>query len=411
MQKEKVAITKFTLLGSLYVAQFFPFVFFGHALPVYLRQEGMSLASIGALSLLSLPWALKFLWSPYIDRIRLTRQHHYRSWVVVFQCLLALNLCICAFLDVRTQFLLLLFPIFLGCMIAASQDIATDALAVNILEPHERGIGNGIQNAGNKLGAIIGGGGALILLDKIGWQNGLLVMSAGVILLLLPAFRSVETRLLPTSQTHLTHFQAIWQLLRRPGISPWFMILLTYMMGEKMVSRMLQPLFVDLGLSLSEIGWILGIVSYTAGLIGALMGGALINQIGRQKALISFAILQTIAIGFCLLPAIDFNQRPLLYGVSIFLQLSHAMAGTAIFTMMMDISHPETAGTDFTVQSSIVFLGGIIGMVSSGFIAGAIGYVGVFIISIVVSLTSIWIVAKNFYAGQELANSVRAEIA
>jgi predicted MFS family arabinose efflux permease len=402
---QKAAIAKFTLLGSLYVSQFLPFVFFGQAFPVYLRQQGMSLELIGALGLLSLPWAFKFLWAPYIDLIHLTRRHHYRSWIIVFQCLLAGNLLICAFLDIRSQFIPLLFLIFLGCAIASSQDIATDGLAVTILAPDERGIGNGIQNAGNKLGAIIGGGGALILLEKIGWRNSLMVMAASVILLLLPTLRECGSESRQTVQTDLTNLQAFRKFLRRPGMRSWLVVLFMYMMGENIASSLLRPLFVDLGLSLSEIGWILGIVSYTAGMVGALMGGVLINQLGRKRSLIGFAFLQTIAIAFCILPAVHLSQRPILYGVSIILQISHAMAGTAIFTVMMDISHQETAGTDFTIQSSIVFLGGIIGIVAGGLIAGSIGYIGVFVIAFATALAGTWIVAKNFHAGQKLTSN------
>jgi MFS transporter, PAT family, beta-lactamase induction signal transducer AmpG len=402
---QKAPIAKLTLLGSLYVSQFLPFVFFGQALPVYLRQQGMSLELIGALGLLSLPWALKFLWAPYIDRIHLTRRHHYRSWIIVFQCLLAGNLLLCAFLDIRSQFIPLLFLIFLGCTIASSQDIATDGLAVTILKPSERGIGNGIQNAGNKLGAIIGGGGALILLEKIGWRNSLMVMAASIMLLLLPALCYSEPNSHQTAQNDSPSLQPIWKFLRRPGMKGWLVVLLMYMIGEKMATRMLRPLFVDLGLSLGEIGWILGIVSYTAGLMGALMAGVFMNRLGRKRSLIGFALLQTIAIAFCILPAVHLSQRPILYFVSIILETSHAMAGTAIFTMMMDISHQETAGTDFTVQSSVVFLGGIMGMVAGGLIAGSIGYVGVFMIAFAVALAGTWMVAKNFHTGQTLANS------
>jgi MFS transporter, PAT family, beta-lactamase induction signal transducer AmpG len=400
---KKVEITKFTLLGSLYVAQFLPFVFFGQALPIYLRQQGASLESIGALGLLSLPWALKFLWSPYIDRIRLTHYHSYRSWIIFFQCLLVLNLLICAFLDVRSQLLPLLFLVFLGCTIAASQDIATDGLAVTILEPHERGIGNGIQNAGNKLGAIIGGGGMLVLLGAIGWRNSLLTMSASIMLLLLPVFRYAEPQLRQTPRTDFTNFQIIWKFLRRPGIKSWLFVLATYMMGTHMASGMLRPLFVDLGLSLGEIGWMLGIVGNTTGLVGALIGGVLIERLGRKRSLIGFAFLQAVAIALCILPAIQISQRPILYVVSMTLQFFHAMAGTAIFTIMMDISHKETAGTDFTVQSSIVFLGGIIGIVSGGFIAGSVGYIGAFAMSFAIALAGVWIVSKYLNAGQKFA--------
>lgn len=179
---------KFVLLSSLYTSQFLPSAFFFQALPIFLRQQGASLGVIGLLGLLTLPWMLKFLWAPLVDRYGSRRWGHYKSWIVVTQCLLALTLLACASVDVVDNARLLFQGVFVVVTLAATQDIATDALAVRLLAPHERGWGNGIQSAGRAMGGILGGGVMLLTLNQLGWQSSVWILAAGVVLALLPLF-------------------------------------------------------------------------------------------------------------------------------------------------------------------------------------------------------------------------------
>ena len=135
-------VEKLILLAALYAAQFIPTTFFIQTVPIFMRQQNMSLDAIGFLSFLILPSALKFLWSPFIDRYRIRGLGHYRGWIICFQVLLALVTFGCAFIDIRENFNILIICMFCAFLFSSSQDIATDALAVNLLEPQERGLGN-----------------------------------------------------------------------------------------------------------------------------------------------------------------------------------------------------------------------------------------------------------------------------
>ncbi|MBE9171410.1 MFS transporter [Pleurocapsales cyanobacterium LEGE 06147] len=183
---KKTNLSKFVLLGCLYVSQYIPIAFFYQALPVFLRQRGVALNAIGLLPLISLPWMLKFLWSPLVDRYSFNPEEHYRPWILGCQSLLALTLILCAFLNIEQNIAAIIFSLFLVCFFAATQDIATDALAIGLLSPDERGLGNGIQSAGNYFGAIIGGGGMLVLLNRLGWQISLAVLAILILLASIP---------------------------------------------------------------------------------------------------------------------------------------------------------------------------------------------------------------------------------
>jgi MFS family permease len=273
----KINVTKFVLLGSLYVPQYIPFAFFYQPLPVFLRQQGISLEAISLLSLVSLPWMLKFLWSPPIDRYSFTSLGYYRFWIIICQNLLALTLVICAFLNIQQNLALILMSLFLMCFLAATQDIATDALAISLHDPNERGLGNGVQSAGNYLSAILGGGGMLILLNQWGWTASVLSLILCVLLALIPIWQHKERKI-----THFTaqkpNFMALVNFCRRPLMWRWLFILVLYIVGTTMATTMFRPLLVDIGLSLADISFLMGVVGFSASMLGLLLAGVLIAR-------------------------------------------------------------------------------------------------------------------------------------
>jgi MFS transporter, PAT family, beta-lactamase induction signal transducer AmpG len=384
-------MNKWLLLASLYVAQFMPVAFFGQTIPVFLRQQGVSLELIGLTSLLSLPWMLKVLWSPLIDRYGWTKWGHYKFWIVLMQSLMGIAIAVCAFLDLETNFNLLIVGMLLAITFAATQDIATDALAIEILKPSERGLGNSIQGAGAYLGGIFGGGVILILLDAWGWNKSLLVMASGVFLLIFPVlFHHENVTSLKTE--HQLSWSVLVEFFQQPGMVRWILILVVYMMGITIASTMSLPLLVDLGMSMKDIGVMNGIVSFGGGFVGSILGGFLIKLLGRKSGLIIFGILMAVAIALWTLPTLGFTSLPVLYLVAIGLHFSYSMACIPMFAIAMDYSRRGNAGFDYTLQVTIIFIGSMLAGSFSGFIARACGYLGAFAIAALLCLVGVLLV-------------------
>ncbi|MEM8720140.1 MAG: MFS transporter [Cyanobacteria bacterium P01_G01_bin.39] len=382
---------KWVLLASLYVAQFLPVAFFGQTLPVFLRQQGVSLELIGLTSLLSLPWTLKVLWSPLIDRYGWTKWGHYKFWIVLMQSLMAIAIAICAFLNFESNFTLLLVAMLLAITFAATQDIATDALAINLLKPSERGFGNSIQGAGGYLGSILGGGIILILLDTWGWNRSLLVMALGVLLLIFPVLFHRENATNPKTDYKLS-WSALGGFFKQFGISKWILILVIYMMGITIASTMSLPLLVDLGMSMTEIGVMNGIVSFGGGFIGSILGGFVVKPLGRKRGLIIFGILMAVAIAIWTLPILGFTSLPVLYLVATGLHFTYSMACVPMFAIAMDHSRQGNAGFDYTLQMTIIFIGSLLASSFSGFITEAFGYLIAFAIASLLCLLGVLLV-------------------
>ncbi|MEL6441871.1 MAG: MFS transporter [Cyanobacteria bacterium J06621_8] len=384
-------MNKWVLLASLYVAQFLPVAFFGQTLPVFLRQQGVSLELIGLTGFLSLPWTLKVFWSPLIDRYGWTKWGHYKFWIVLMQSLMVIAIACCAFFNFETSFIFLLVAMLLTTTFAATQDIATDALAINLLKPSERGFGNSIQGAGGYLGAILGGGVILILLDTWGWNRSLLVMALGVLLLIFPVLLHREDVAKPQTD-HKLDLSALGGFFIQPGIPKWILILVIYMMGITIAGTMSRPLLVDLGMSLTEIGVMNGIVSFGGGFIGSILGGFLFKPLGGRRGLIIFGTLMAVAIAFWTLPILGFTSLPILYLVSTGLHFTYSMACVPMFAIAMNYSRQGNAGFDYTLQMTIVFIGSLIAGGFSGFIAEALGYLATFAIASSLCLVGVLLV-------------------
>lgn len=401
------SLKKLGLLGSLYVFQYIPATFLLQALPLLVRQQGMSLKLIGLIPVLTLPWILNFLWAPLIDSYGFTRWGHYRFWIICFQLVVACTTIVCALLNIESNFTAVLICLFLLCLFCSSQDIATDALAVGLLEPDERGLGNGLQRGGGYLGNIIGGGGMLLLLNQLGWSATLLTMATMMVVSLIPVFlyqekvqrKTEKGRNIGSTTRSLrltSYFKTFISFCRRPGMGPWLMILLLYVMGPFMANAMFRPLLVDIGLSIAEIGWLLGVVSYSISMLGAIAAGLLITPLGRKRSLLVFGWLEALSIATYLLPAFGVTHRFILYLAPILVNLAGSMSSTALLTVMMDKSRLDSPGTDYTIQTSAISVGGIAASALSGVIAEAIGYRTVFASSIVLSAIALLIVARNF---------------
>lgn len=393
------------LLTSLYFAQGLPFGFFTQFLPVMLRQQGVSLQAIGATYLLALPWSLKFLWAPLVDRYGSERFGKRRSWIVPIQAITVVTLLALSFVEPRGALKVLFLAVLAFNLLAATQDIATDGLAVDTLREKERGLGNAIQVAGYRVGMIVGGGLLLPIYERVHWSGTLLSMAAAMALASIPIvlhkeappprvaqpieqgpYRSGST-LSNAAKSMLTSVTAFgW---RRPGILPWIFMLLTYKTGDSIASGMVRPFTVDMGASMAQIGWMLGILGFAMGLLGAVVGGALVNTLGRRRALVLFGLLQALSVA--VYAAIAF-ARPSVNALAFAAAFEHFAGGcatAALFTVMMDVCRPSRGATDYTVQACAVVIATGSASSLSGVLASAMGFGPMFALSAVLCVLGV----------------------
>jgi MFS family permease len=364
----------------LYIAQSIPMSFFSTVIPVLMRQENFTLTSIGFLQLIKLPWIMKFLWSPVIDRYS-TTVNDYKRWIFSSELVYALIILSVAFLNVTANFSTILTLIIISFVASATQDIATDALAVLSFKKRDKSMVNSMQAMGSFGGAMIGGGLLLLLFKQIGWNSLLPYLALFVIVALLPLLFNKGLAIKPkTEKTPRASMRDILHFFTQRGIGKQIGFLLLYYSAMIGTLAMMRPYLVDLGYDMKEIGKMSGFFGTATGLVASFCAGFIIRKLGRHHSRILFAIFIVFTTFYFYF--ISRNPHPeiqLLYVGILLLWGSYGMATVAVYTLAMDCVRKGREGTDFTIQTVIAQFSGICIAALSGHVADKTGYSGLFL--------------------------------
>ncbi len=374
------SLEKLSLFACLYFAQGLPYGFFTQAMPVYLREAKASLAEIGGAALLTLPWALKFLWAPLADRYGFPKFGLRRSWIVPLQILSVLALVAVSFLNPERSLYVVLIAFLVCNFIAATQDVATDGLAVDLLKPHERGWANSIQVGGYRVGMIAGGSAMLVILSTLGWQVAMLMMATCLMVVSLPVLFFKENKVLGSLDARVdTRLKRepladLKEFLFSSDMLKWFGILLLFKVSHQSAAAMMRPWLVDNGYTLTEIGALTGLFGSGAGLVGAVFGGWVASRFDRFRSLAWLAAVQALATATYLIPVMT---EPAVWKIVLATILDNSVSGVAtvtLFAAMMERCRPRHSASDYTLQASIVVVSQTTASVLAGLSADALGY-------------------------------------
>ena len=384
---------KLTWLLALYFVQGLPFGFQASALPIYLREQGISLRAIGWASLLALPWLAKVIWAPAVDALHHTGLGRRRSWILPMQLALALT---CLGLAFTQELAPLLILVFAANLFAATMDIAVDGLAVSLLREEELGLGNTAQVVGFKLGMLTGGGLLVAVSDTIGW-NGLFLAMAGVIMAVF-AYTAFEREPAAASERapedgaangdgDVPVFRVIAGLLRRRSVWTLLAVVGTYKLGESFADSMFRPFLTDRGYGAEQIGLWLGTWGMVFSLAGSVAGGVLASRVGLREALAFTAAVRCLPLAGQLMLALDAELGAnVVIGVTCAEHFFGGALTTAMFAFMMSRVDPRIGGTHFTLLASVEVLGKLPVGPLAGELAHRSGYVPVFAVAVALSV-------------------------
>lgn len=348
-------------LASLYTAQFLPVAFFFMGLPVILRTEGFSLEQISALYGLGFIWILKFLWAPLIDRLRFGRLGHYRIWLLLMQMGIAVMLLVISTLDATSEFTLFVVLAMVMTAFAATQDIATDAIACRLLPSQQRGLGNGVQIGGGLLGMIIGAGGMLVIYPYLGWQFSLIALAGFECLAIIPVLLFRETSIPSPQTSEHAESQPFWKLWQQAGMLRWALKLVFLNLGVSIAFALLPPLLVDWGWQVGPAGLLLNVIAPMVSLPVALWAGRMMYR-GRSKKILPAALcLQLTGVAGLLLNVLYPSLQILAPLVILLIYIGHHAVMTVVLSEMMVRVISGNEGGDFSSQHSLFLLTGFVG--------------------------------------------------
>lgn len=371
----------------LYIAQNLPMSFFSTVIPVMMRQEEFSLTAIGMLQLIKLPWILKFLWSPIVDRHTRTVSD-YKRWIFSSELIYAVLIFAVAFLDFKADFPTIMIFLILSFMASATQDIATDALAVLSFHKEDKSLINSMQSMGSFSGSLLGGGLLLILFKMWGWNTIVPFLGIFVLIALLPLLFNRKIAFCSEQERPRARKMDLIFFFTQKGIWKQIVFLFLYYAGLIGTLAMLKPYLVDLGYDMHDIGIMSGIIGTFTGFATSFAGGFFVRRIGLFRARRLFAFLIVLTTGYFYALSHVTPNIALLHAGVMLLWGSYGLATIVVYTSAMEQVRQGREGTDFTLQTVITHLSGILLAVASGKMADATGYSGLFLFELIVALTS-----------------------
>ncbi len=397
---------RLVFLSMLYVLEGLPFGFQATALGALLRERGISLAHITLAGLLALPWSLKALWAPLVDRHGSARLGRRKSWILPMQALLALALVAAGQLSPAEHLVPLLALVLAMNFVAATMDIAVDGLAVEILGERELGLGNAAQVVGYKVGMLLGGGVLLWLGSFVAWSTlfsgaAVLVLVVLVVTWRVPEPTGGEAHAVARREPSFVEIGATLRAaLRRPGATALVVAIVGYKMGESLIEPLWSPFLIDHGLTRGEIGLYVGTYGMIASIAGSLVGGALASRAEIPRALVVASASRLGALA--LQASVAWQSTPAHALVALSTSAEHFFSGvltTVMFALMMSHTDRRIGATHYTLLATLEVMGKAPLSLASGAIAQALGVRGGFGLGVALSLGYVGVISTPWMRG------------
>lgn len=370
-----------------------PFLLTSVTLSAWLAQAGIAKTMIGFMSWASSVYALKFLWSPVVDRMPLPwltkRMGRRRSWMVLSQimCMAAMvglgltspgdNLGLTAVWVVALAFA------------SATQDIVIDAYRIEYLEQSQYGAGAAMTTLGYRIGVLASGGGALILADAAGWAVSYAIMAALMALGLITTFVSPE----PKSSQAVVHEKnyALWfkaavvnpfaDFMSRPNALAILAFIALYKYGDALLAIMSNPFYVDLGFTLTQIGLVTKTYGVAMTMLGSFVGGVLVMRFGLMATLFWGGVAMGGSNLLYVVLAVLGNNVPAFVAVISVENFANGLGGVAAIAYLSSLCNIAFTATQYALMTSFMAFTRTILASGGGWLADRVDWTTYFVIT------------------------------
>jgi len=379
-----------------------PFLGFSSGLPLaltagtlqaWMAVAGINIRTIGLFALVGLPYTIKFLWAPLMDRFVPPFLGRRRGWIVITQAVLLACIATMAGSSPTADPAIFAALAVATAFASASQDIVVDAYRTDILREEERGAGVAVFVTGYRVAMLVSGAMALILSDHIGWRNTYLLMAA------LMAVGTVAAILAPEPETNAAPprtlgdaiINPLKNFLLRDKAAAMLMLIILFKLGDAYAGTMTTPFLIrGVGFSPSDVGIVnkgFGLASLIA---GAMIGGAMMVRLGLYRSLMIFGALQGVSILSFMLVAWAGKSYPTMVFAVGLENLCGGMGTAAFVALLMALCNASYSATQFALLSSLASLGRVFIAPTSGMVVESVGWGEFFFLASMTSLPGLF---------------------
>src|SRR5262245_28260068 len=369
-----------------------------YAIPDWMRSIGVDLRVVGLFTLAQAPWTFKVLWAPLMDRYVPPFWGRRRGWIAVCQVGLAALGIVLAGVGRQPEAIWVVGAIALGIGIAAaSQDVAIDAYAVDVLRSEEQGVAAGARTAVYRGAMLVSGGAAISVAARLGWPavNVLLGLIYLPLLLITNGAPEPEAKIAPPQSLR----EAVWEpflgFLGKPRAIEILAFVFLYKIADQLAQSLTRPFLIDMGYNADQRGIALATISAFATVGGAAIGGAITTLVGLGHALWIFGVLQIGSnVGYFLLAGLGAPNPPAMYAAAAF-ELGTSGLGTGAFTVLLiRITQKRFSATQYALFSSLFAVPRILAGPIAGATVVAMGWKGVYLATVLLGIPGLLMLAR-----------------
>ena len=341
-------------------------------LQAWMKESGIDLSTIGLFGLVGIPYSLKFLWAPFLDRFSLPFLGRRRGWLLVSQILIIVTILGISYIDITSQLTGLVMLCLGLTFLSATQDILIDAYRrENVSEKHLP-LASSLYIIGYRVAMAIVGSLGFILSDSISFNLVYLCLSGLMMVGIITTLISDEGDFIIKSRESI--IEPFIDYFRKNKALIILAFIFIYKIGDMLAFFMSVPYYLDLEYTKSQIGYMKFIGTWMT-LLGSFIGGILLVKYNNiMKGLFYFGILQMVStFGYVILSWVEPNLI-LLCSVGSFESFCSGL-GTAVFISYIALlTNIKFTGTQYALLSSFVAIPRTIFTSQTGFLVESIGW-------------------------------------
>lgn len=368
------------------------------AIPDWMRSIGIDIKIIGLFSIVQLPWSLKYIWSPILDRYTPPWLGRRRGWTLIAQVLLLIfTLCLAGVAShPDTPWIIGVFALMIA-FASSTQDIALDAYTVDVLHKDEYGTVVGARNALYRLAMLVSGGISISLAGRTSWSFVFVLMSAIYLLMMLVTIKSPEPEEKiepPTSLKDAVWLPFLGFLSKHRSIEILIFIIM-YKFSDNLAASLLQPFLVDMGYNSDQRGLAVKTVGVVCILAGGFLGGFMTTLIGLGHCLWIFGFMQIFSnIGYVVLSNIGHVDLPMFYSALGFETFTQGLGAGCFGVFLLRLTQKRFSATQYALFTSMFALTRVLGGVISGFTVDSLGWTNFYLVTMVAGIPGLLLLQR-----------------
>ena len=363
-------------------------------LQAWLKDAGESNTTIGILTYVAIPYLLKFMWAPFLDRYPLPLFGRRRGWIFFAQIAIAACIALLAAQNPTEALMPVVICAVAIVFFSATQDIVIDAYRTDIATPPERGLAAAANNLGYRASAWIAFAFSLVIADAFGWHAAFMILAGTMLVFTVATWLAPEPvyRSAPPSSLRQSIVEPLKELLGAPGSIAIIALIMLFKLGDAFALKLYTPFLMDMGFSKTEIGLVAKAVFTTSAIIGAILGGIWMVKLGLLRSMLLFGLLQAISNLAYYALAITGKSCPLMITATAVDNIAGAMGNIASVALIMAVCDVRFSAFQYALLSTLALLPRYALGGPAGWLADNGGWTTYYVVSFLIALPGILLV-------------------